>query len=65
MKFAISKLLEDVTPKTLHHVQATFLSGTPRQKLDITCQPLPDMRESQIMRVFGISRNFLRRFDFE
>ena len=51
--FVDSKPLEKVIPNTLHHSQATFGSGNPSQKVDITCQPLPDSGQSQIMRFFG------------
>ena len=65
--FVDSKPLEKVIPNTLHHSQATFGSGNPSQKVDITCQPLPDSGQSQIMGLFGIFVNilmtsFLERF---
>ena len=63
--FVDSKPLEKVIPNTLHHSQATFGSGNPSQKVDITCQPLPDSGQSQIIGVFGISRNFLGIIYFE
>ena len=63
--FVDSKPLEKVIPNTLHHSQATFGSGNPSQKVDITCQPLPDSGQSQIMCFFDISRNFLTIFNFE
>ena len=53
------KDLEESSPEIVHHSQATFGSGNPRRNIDITCQPLPDSGQSQIIGVFGISRNIL------
>ena len=47
------KLLEKDSPKILLHTQATFLSGNPRRKVDITWWTLPDMGKSQIIQLFG------------
>ena len=57
--FAVAKVWEKSLTDALHHSQATFGSGNPRRNVDITCQPLPDMGQSQIIGLFGISHNLL------
>ena len=59
IKFEVSKPLEIVIPERIHHSKVHFVSGNPRRKFDITCQPLPDRGQRQIIGFLGISHNCL------